>query len=563
MKCNLKGSMLNGVMSNVLQNRGIKDIEKILNPSPPTFNLDNIKNIEKAINMFVKHINTSKILIPVDTDVDGFTSASLLYQAIKLMKPLADVTLYFHKNKEHGFSNDLMNFINENNFDFIIMTDAGSNDFEQIKELKSKGIDILILDHHVLEGETEYAVVINNQYENSFINTNFSGVGIVYIFLQSLINKYNINLDLRIFADLIATGFIADSMDISDEDVRYICSYGIRNIQNSLLKTYYKDGCNYKKIGWGIAPLINAIIREGNQEEKESLFLALSDNNNEQIHTVIKKKKNKETGKFDKIVTQQTHYEFILDMCTKIKSRQDEKVKKMVKKFLGEYDNKNNIAIFINDEEDKKIAGLVANKLAEKLQRPVLILAKTDNVLQGSARGNNKFCSSLKDLLNESNLVNWTSGHNQAFGVSVNEENIPLLIDYFNKIKAEEVAYDVDYIYEQKPPLNDIIEVAALEDEWSKGFEEPLFLIKNVPLNKGMLFYKNAILRFKVGDIVFIKKGVSKEEYELIKNSGFAPTINLDIVANFVSNDYNDKKNYQIEIIDFEIKTVNCFSGFF
>ena len=91
MKCNLKGSILNGVMSNVLQNRGIKDIEKILNPSPPTFNLDNIKNIEKAINMFVKHINTSKILIPVDTDVDGFTSASLLYQAIKLMKPLADV----------------------------------------------------------------------------------------------------------------------------------------------------------------------------------------------------------------------------------------------------------------------------------------------------------------------------------------------------------------------------------------------------------------------------------------------------------------------------------------
>ena len=79
---------------------------------------------------------------------------------------------------------DMKNF-NSHNFDLVLIPDAGSNDYEAHAALKKKNIDTIILDHHLVDKVSEYAIVINNQLSD-YNNKDFSGVGIVWQFCRYL-----------------------------------------------------------------------------------------------------------------------------------------------------------------------------------------------------------------------------------------------------------------------------------------------------------------------------------------------------------------------------------------
>ena len=78
-----------------------------------------------------------------------------------------------------------MDYINQKDFKFIIVPDAGSNDYELHKELKDRGIDILVMDHHEAEYVSEDACVINNQLSD-YPNKELSGVGVTWQFCRYL-----------------------------------------------------------------------------------------------------------------------------------------------------------------------------------------------------------------------------------------------------------------------------------------------------------------------------------------------------------------------------------------
>ena len=151
------------------------------------------------------------------------------------------------------------------NINLLIIPDASTNDIEQCKSLKEKGLDIIILDHHISNGINPYAIVVNNQmckYQNKAL----SGVGIVYKFLQALDeetwNEYADN-----FLDLVALGNIADVMDIREFETRRLIDKGLANIKNHLIKALiekqsYSMGktINITNIQFYIVPLINALV---------------------------------------------------------------------------------------------------------------------------------------------------------------------------------------------------------------------------------------------------------------------------------------------------------------
>lgn len=113
--------------------------------------------------MLIKHIsNNDNILIIVDSDADGYTSAALLINYLYTLFPfytLNHIQYKIHNGKQHGI--DLKN-IDINNIKLIICPDSSSNEFDKHKELSSQNIDILILDHHEADHVSEYACVINN-----------------------------------------------------------------------------------------------------------------------------------------------------------------------------------------------------------------------------------------------------------------------------------------------------------------------------------------------------------------------------------------------------------------
>ena len=123
-------------------------------------------NMEEGYQLLMKHLLAgNKIYICVDPDVDGFTSAAVLYNYLKeVLASSYDFTIDYHvpDGKEHGLQTLMPIFTNKKIADLIILPDSSSNDFEEHHILKDMGYDILVFDHHEASGYSKDAIVINN-----------------------------------------------------------------------------------------------------------------------------------------------------------------------------------------------------------------------------------------------------------------------------------------------------------------------------------------------------------------------------------------------------------------
>ena len=218
----------------VLTNRGIAlaEIDHYLNTTHDDI-LDPklIANIKEGSQMLIRHIaQNDDILVQIDSDCDGFTSAATLLNYLYCLFPtFVQQHMYYriHTGKQHGIIPSTI----PDNIKMIIAPDSSSNDFEEHQYLKTqKGIDILVIDHHEAEKISEYACIINNQLCD-YPTKSLSGVGMVYKFccyIDELLNVDHANK----FLDLVSLGMIADMMDLRDFETKHLVNLGLKQIRN-------------------------------------------------------------------------------------------------------------------------------------------------------------------------------------------------------------------------------------------------------------------------------------------------------------------------------------------
>ena len=129
-----------------------------------------------------------------------------------------------HDSKQHGLS-DCINKIS-NNYSLVICPDSSSNDYNYHYQLFKKGIGVLVLDHHLADHISEYAVIINNQLSN-YPNKELSGVGVVWQFCRYIDSILNVNYADN-FIDLVAFGLDADMMSLRSFETRYLITKGFK-----------------------------------------------------------------------------------------------------------------------------------------------------------------------------------------------------------------------------------------------------------------------------------------------------------------------------------------------
>ena len=417
-KENLTGDLLEDMIL-----RGTDDIDFHMSPTDKyTLNvseLDSEPVFKKGVDLLLKHIKKdSKIALPVDADLDGYTSASVF---VKTMKEInVNVDALIDEGKTHGLTDNIMNDI-IGNYDLVIIPDAGSNDIEQHKKLLDNGIDFIVLDHHEVKEEvvdklntSENGIVINNQLLH--MNKNYTGVGMVYIFLKYVNFLENLDLDIDKHLDLVALGQIGDVSNVADKEIRYYVTKGLNNVNNLFIKaTMERKGLKEmtgRDASFSIISMVNAVTRVGTIEEKYELFNAIVSDSTETT-TVEVRKKNKSTGKFDKIPTEMTIHDIIVKKCESIKTKQDKIVKEAMKKV--EYIHDNNVVIGLLDEDvPSSVTGLIAMKVSDKHRKPVMIGKKYDTYIAGSGRAPDGL--DFKGILTSSGLFTYVAGHKSAFG---------------------------------------------------------------------------------------------------------------------------------------------------
>lgn len=555
----------------VLVNRGIPydQINHYLNTTDDDI-LDPrlIPHLDEGAKMLIKHISQNdKVLIQVDSDCDGYTSAALLMNYLYCLFPSFvnnNISYRVHMGKQHGIIPDTI----PEDVKLVIAPDSSSNDYEAHEYLNLSGVDVLIIDHHEADHISKYACIINNQLCD-YPTKSLSGVAMVW--------KFCCYIDMLLktdhaqkFLDLVALGLVADMMDVRDFETRRLIDKGLQQIRNPYFRgAIDKDQFHFTNeitpigVAFYIAPLINATTRVGTQEEKLMLFESMLDFRG---YELVPSTKRGCKGQAE------TRVEQACRNCTNIKSRQtkirDNSLEKIEQIIVNQNLLSNKILIVQLDDliTDRNLTGLIANQLMSEYQRPVLILNKIENedgtiTWEGSGRGYDK--SRLKDFrgfLENNKYVMYAEGHANAFGIGIKDEDISAFIASTNSALDGfdfTPIYNVDFIYKSDELTPDeVIDIAGMKSLWGQGVEEAEIAVEGIKVHKDNIRIlspdKNPTLKIMLPNgINFMKFRSSEEEYDkLYSELGY---VTINIVGECERNIWNNKISPQVMIKDYEI----------
>ena len=567
---------VNDIVGTVLRNRGIENPQEYLNCTKISRSEDwrLLDNIDGAVEVFDKHFqNRNKIVILADNDTDGLTSATVAYRYIKDLDEDYPVEIVVHdEQKSHGLCGD---FELPEDTKLFWIPDAASNDYQQCLELIEKGIDIIITDHHECS-EDGYkniengAIVINNQTSENYPNKSYCGCAITREFCRALDEFYWTDYASK-YDDLVAIADIADVMSLKDTATRREVALGLAHIKNKMLLEIFdaqsfstKGVISPFTVSFYISPLINSYIRMGTAEDKILLLRAFCEDESETFEY---------TKRGETISTQENIYQHCVRIMKSYKGKQDRQKEKGFKELQSKI-NKSSlqdkvIVCDCTEELEQALTGLVAIKVAESFNKPVLLLRRKKDdptVFGGSGRAFD-YCpiEDFRGFTESCPYVTLAQGHNQAFGIEISENNIDKaqkwfneqLVDMdFNKVYAVDFEIDADEV--DFFLCRDVDEYKTL---WAKEVEKPLFAIKGLVVDNkcARICGKNsdtiqiAWEDFPVKYVQF-KVDNSNELYNWLNNNWDEnATVELNIIGTLELSTYNGITTGQVNIEDLEI----------
>lgn len=557
------------------KNRDIDDFENFI-----AFNTNRyidpskLSNIDYGAKLLKESIdNNDKIKVIVDSDVDGYTSSALFINYIdELTNKKLDIEFFIHEDKSHGVKDSFI----EDDIDLVVVPDAGMNSLDEIIKIRDRGKKVIVLDHHPIPEnmkkedyfDIENVAFINDKISDEYPNKELSGVGITFKFCHYFNNKFHKEykkVDLSNYFDLVALGMTADYMNMKELENRLMCKLGFKIKSNQFInalieKRSYNVGheLNYTKISMVIAPMINATIRVGTQEEKTNTFKAFLDR---YAHETLEYKPRGKDYTIDVPI-----YEDMARQCTNIKARQD-RARKKIAEELSEtieddeiYKNKVMCVPFIEDKSNGLI-GLTAMEIASMYNKPTLVVKPNPKTgrFEGSGRNfNNSPLPSLKNFLQGIGMFDYVEGHDNAFGVGFDMNDLDEIMERINNelddfiTKDEDEIIHVDFLLDCKyNDIEDIINVVDIvteyDDEWSNGFERPSMGIINFNINPNnvKVMGKNEdtikIVLSPVLEMMFFK--LTEEEINSIIYGG-----DIDIVCKMDINSWKLEKGHSTEV---------------
>lgn len=497
---------------------GVQDVETYLNPDKIEYDhFGMYDNLCMAAMVFTEHmVKGSKVGIVHDADLDGDCSSAITYMLIREFSNI-EPTIYNHIGKQHGLD-DLMEQIKVDNLDLLIIPDAGSNDAAQCMELKSTGVDIIVLDHHVRDVDNPYALVVNPYGNSKPVNKAISGTGVVEKFARSLGSAQD-------FRDIVAISLVSDSCSLlSHENRKYIYD-GLTKPSNPFIKYALEKLCTRgicpEGVAFGIAPLGNALSRQEDTGSKLLFFDALVG----------------KIGAGDAVKAMKA-----------VKSKQDYQVKKLMATMEPSLDMGHKVLFGFANPDSKNYLGLVANKVCSKYGKPTFMLRELDpTTWSGSMR-------SPVDLLqpiNESRLAK-CMGHDAACGITIKKSNLKRFAKFVDGLELE-VEPSVNVAASLLPDAITIRLAKLCADNailWGKDIQKPMFHVR-LDCSQAYIYKdRSTTAKLVYGGVDFIKFFANDADVEALQG---ANNKMVDVAVTLGLNEYNGVVKPQAIIESYDI----------
>ncbi|MGM1044752.1 MAG: DHH family phosphoesterase [Bacillota bacterium] len=482
---------------------GIEDIESFLNPDESViYSPYLLKNIDELVTKIIKAIrNNLKIIIFGDCDFDGLISGIVLYKYLSKFTDNLELK-YVERSAGHG-TQHIIREIDEDT-DLYIAVDSSSNDIDEMKELSSKGIDCLIIDHHAVTVENPYAILVNPQQSGcKYPNKNASGGLLVFKVCQVIDDYMNTNYS-EDYDDLPGFALMADMMSMIEPENRFYAKHSLMYLHHKGLRELFiamnadLNNLTSTDFVYGASPAITAATRMDNI--KLAIDLLMCDENSPEIKSLVKQ----------------------LVEVNELRKEIQAEALKVWKPVVNERDK---VVIIFDPTLGRGMNGLVAQELSKTFNKPAIVLGEGENdTYAGSFRGLEDF--SMLDLLDQCENVIYAAGHPAAGGAQILKQNFDLLRKELNR-KLWEFKPDDTLYYDLEFHVNEINEqlINRLTDFYrisGNGFQQGKFLVKGLFVEDKKLMGKLSntvkilcdrihLMKFKTGEDFYNKIPVFAE----------------------------------------------------
>lgn len=439
------------IEARIIAMRGLKEEEvpdflepKMKNLMPDPMHL---KDMDKAIERTIDAIEKGqKICVFGDYDVDGATSSALIKKVLRSIGTEIDIYIPDRMKEGYGPSAFAMDKLKEKGIELVITVDCGSMSHGAIERANEIGIEVIIIDHHICTDKLPEAVAIvnPNRLDETSKYTYLAAVGVSFLFIVGLMGalkkkdffKDKEEPNLMDLLDIVALGTVCDVMPLKGLNRGFV-KQGLKIMpqRKNIGLNALADSANINQkpstyhLGYVLGPRINAGGRVGESYLGSSLLSTDSKMEAEEIAAQLEgfniQRREIESGIVDEAMA-----------------------------MAGSQEQDSLIMVYGNWHPG--VIGVVAGKLKEQHQKPIVVGSLIDGICKASCRSiyGIDFGTTLAEAKLQG-LVTEGGGHAMAAGFTTTEDKIEDLRAFLNKefskksdaiSEAKVKEYDLDLV---------------------------------------------------------------------------------------------------------------------
>lgn len=436
------------LLCQLLAQRGVGTLEEAKAFFRPDLNALHDPFVMRDMDVAVTRLDEAlrhneRILLYGDYDVDGTTSVALMYDFLSRFYRNLDYYLPDRDREGYGVSLEGVAYAQRTGCKLVIAMDCGIKAHRAIAAAREIGIDFIVCDHHMPEGDLPVAVanLDPKRPDCPYPYKELSGCGIAFKLAQALSLRNNMPVEeLEYLLDFVAVSIACDIVPMTGEN-RILAYYGIQKLNRephmglgALIKCINRPlPLDVIDLVFGLGPLINAAGRVGDARDAVRLLLSAD-----------------QQGAADAAAALQTrnHQRREVDYAT------TEAAGRRVEAVSADTERKS--IVLFDPAWHKGVIGITASRMAERFHRPAVILTQSDGIAVGSARSVPGL--DLYDALRQcEHLFLSFGGHAHAAGMQMPLENIPIFEEQFESIVRENITPDCE------APIQDVSAIISLD----------------------------------------------------------------------------------------------------
>jgi len=383
-----------------------------------------LPNMKAAVTRILAALDRrERIVLFGDYDVDGVTSLALLAETLRAYGAIPDLFLPLRMEEGYGLSHDsVQRCIQQFHPQLLIALDCGTSSGAEIVDLRKRGVEVIVLDHHEPKSALpECVAVVNPKVDPGSPLHYLCSVGIVFKLCHALLKTRPIDFDLKSKLDLVALGTVADIVPLRGENRTLVQRGAIeiaRSTRPGLKKLIEVSGVRppifTEDIGYRLGPRLNAAGRLSTAEKSLRLLLTRDE-------------------------TEATELAAFLDKQNRARQEVEKRILAAAEdKIAKKFDPSRDAAIVVFERDwHPGVLGIVASRIAHKYHRPAIVIGLDEN---GVGKGSGRSIEGLnlvQTLSRCADKIDKYGGHEMAAGLTVQEKNLDLFAKQFHQVTRD------------------------------------------------------------------------------------------------------------------------------